>query len=225
MTDEVNLNEILNSPAVSEVKSGNKATMVTATPTESPSVKWVNLGNYIQTNKDKIQNANPVSLDKMTGIPPGKYFLFKTDHASDADLVLFEEPATLWVTNQQAKEIRVKNSGLVIKTINSRIYAGKNNVVKVDVDKNNKVIKISTISRAKNAESVKEENEECETTEKNVDTTKLYIKKVSPRLYSKVKDMTVKEDIKKAVENYMEHINDINHLIKLEKELLYSCQL
>lgn len=225
MTDEVNLNEILNSPAVAEVKSGSKATMVIATQKTNTSVKWVNLGNYIISNKDKIQNANPVNIDKMSGVPAGKYFLFKTDHATDADLVLFEEPATLWVANQQAKEIRVKNSGLVIKTINSRIYAGKNNIVKVDIDNNNKVTKISTISRAKNAESVKEENEECEISEKNVDTTKLYIKKVSPRLYSKVKDMTVKEDIKKAVENYMEHINDINHLIKLEKELLYSCQL
>ena len=215
MTNEVNLSDALKTSVVPKVN-----------PTPSPvAINWINLENYIITNKEKIQNADLINLDKMTGIPKGKYFLFKTRCATDAELVLFKQPATLWVVNQPASEIKVKDSGLVIKTTNYRIYAGKNNVVKIEVNNDGKVSKVSTISRTKNIKNVKEETENVENSPVDVDTSKLYIKKASPRLYSKIKDMTKAEDIKKVITAYMDQIEDINHLIKLENDLLYSCQL
>lgn len=209
MTGEINLNE--------EVKTSEITT-------ETTPIAWTSLENYIVTNKDKIQNASVINLDKMS-IPKGKYFLFKTNHPTDSELVLFKQPSTLWIQNIPAAEIKIKDSGIVIKTDNQRIYAGKNNIVNVSINSEGKVEKISTVSRAKTIKNIKEGIENIQKNEVDIDTSKLYIKKASPRLYSKIKDMSDKNEIKKTIISYMNNIEDINHLIKLESELLCACQL
>lgn len=226
---EVDLNEMLNTDSVTETGTEENEPIMnieTAQPETENTEQvqdWVSLDSCVTENKEKIENASIIDVQKI-GIGQGKYFLFKTKKENDADLVLFDKPSTLWINDKNVSQIKVKNSGLIIKTDTSRIYAGKNNVVKVMVNQDDHITKMTTISRSKKKDDVKEEVENVETQDTDIDTTKLYIKKISPRLYSKVKDMTDKSEIKKSIYSYMDSVSDINHLIKLEKELLYTCK-
>ena len=72
---------------------------------------------------------------------------------------------------------------------------------------------------------VKVEQESVEVKDADVDTIKLYVKKVSPRLYNVVKDMTTKDEIKTGIIEFMTKVYDLNHLVKIEKELLLSLSI
>jgi len=237
--EEKDLNAMLNTEEVSV--TGTEATLakaktapaaVTETPapvavaaTPAPAAGYVNLFDFITTNRAKIQNAAVTNLASFSRVPVGKFMMFVTNAEDDAELVLFERPNSLWIEQGVTPDaIKVENSGLVIKCNNARYYVGKNNVNKVSIT-DGKVTGISTIGRAKTSDAVKVEQETVEVKDADVDTIKLYVKKVSPRLYNVVKDMTTKDEIKTGIIDFMSKVYDLNHLVKIEKELLLSLSI
>ena len=186
---------------------------------------YVTLYNFVQTHMDKITNARVAPLAGFARVPQGKYMMFCTSDEDNADLMLFDRPSTMWMDSTiQPDSISIENSGLIIKSPTARLYVGKNNITKVDLTGDN-ITGISTISRAKDADSIKVVNEAAERTDAEVDTIKLHVKRISPRLYNVVKDMTTREEIKEGITGFMQRIYDLNHLVKIEKELLYSLGL
>lgn len=223
MAEEHDLNQILATDSVSEQPQQPVASLAVSAPTAP--VTWENLKDYIIRNNDKLANAGIVDISGFNRVPQGKFMLFCTSEAEDADLVLVERPNTLWMNRDIVPEsIKVESSGIIIKTNNSRIYIGKNNVTKFDIN-DSKVVGMSVIGRAKTAESVKVEIETVASSEKPVDEVKLHIKRISPRLYNIIKDMTTKDDIKNAIVTFMNKVYDLNHLIKIERELLLALSL
>jgi hypothetical protein len=156
-------------------------------------------------------------------VTPGTYVLFYTSEESDAKLILFEKTNTLWMdANVVPTSIKVENSGLVIVCDECRFYVGKNNVTRINVNSDNLVTSIETISRAGTSAAIKTVTNDEVKEQAPVDNIKLYVKRISPRLYNKVKDMTTHAEMKTAVVEFMSDVHDLNHLIKLEKDLFYS---
>ena len=188
------------------------------------------LYDYVMKHTDKLQNSAVFNLD-ITGIRAGKYLLFRTKDPQstdllDASLIMFEFPNQLWLNDVVPTSIRVENSGLVIESENYRFYAGKTNIIRFHLT-NGKVMIMDSISKAKTADKIKisaaERNET--TTEKAIDEVKLHVKSISPRLYNLVKDIDDKTIMKTKVNEFMSKVSDINHLIKIDRDLLLSCQL
>jgi hypothetical protein len=239
MTKDKNLNEMLDADDITDNEHEDAQTMVkksevveevAAEPqaAEAPvpdNPAWVNLYEYINANGDKLENAAITNISGFTRVPNGKYLLFCTRVDQDADLILFDRPSSLWVERAiQPQSIKVENSGLIIKSNNSRLYVGKNNVTKVILE-NGHVRSMETVSRAKSSGAVKVSPEEVSVQQADVETIKLHVKRISPRLYNVVKDMTTREEIKHGIEEFMGKIYDLNHLIKIEKELLLALSL
>ena len=186
---------------------------------------WQSLYDFVAAHSDKITNASLTNIGGFSRVPQGKYMLFCSNEEDNADLILFERPNTMWMdSNVVPESIKVESSGIVIKAADARFYVGKNNITKVSVA-NNHVAEISTISRAKSAEAVKVSADTDAQQDTDVDTVKLHVKRISPRLYNVIKDMTTKDEIKTGIIEFMQKIYDLNHLVKIEKELLYTLGL
>jgi hypothetical protein len=240
MSTEKNLNELLNTSEIT-ASSGDEATLAKAaktapapvttpasapvTPVAPPASTFVSLYDFVNQHRAKLANASVTNIDGFSRVPRGKFMMFCTSEEEDAELVLFDRPNTLWIENNvNPDSIKVESSGLVIKCNNARYYIGKNNVSKVELQ-NGKVTSLSIISRAKTADAIKVENDTVTVQNADVDTVKLHVKRISPRLYNVIKDMTTKEQIKTGIEEFMTKIYDLNHLIKIEKELLLTLSL
>jgi len=232
MTQEANLNELLNTEGVTESTTDmtlakNRAPAATPAPAPvavSTTPQYINLFDYITQHRAKLSNSAIISMN-FSRVPQGKYLVFCTNAEEDAELILFDRPNTLWIeSNIVPDAIKVESSGIIIKNNNTRYYVGKNNVTKVELN-NGHVVRMSTISRSKDATSIKIVNEEVTVQNADVDTIMLHVKKISPRLYNSVKDMTTKEQIRVGIEEFMTKVYDLNHLIKIEQELLLTLSL
>jgi len=241
---EHNLNELLNTEEITETSDAAtlaakaKSAPAPAAPAPAPVAEevseaagqiatgtFVNLFDYLTTHRAKIANAAITNLAGFSRVPSGKYMMFCTNDEENAELVLFERPNTLWMEQSiEPDSIKIENSGIIIKSNNCRFYVGKNNVSKVQIA-DGKVTGISVYSRSKSSDAVRVAQETVTQTQADVDTVKLHVKRVSPRLYNVVKDMTTKEEIKAGIQEFMNKIYDLNHLIKIEKELLLALSL
>jgi len=227
-----NLNEMLNDEEISEGSTDIDSGMAIETA-EAPVAEvataddgqFISLYEYLNRHQDKIQNAAIANISGFSRVPETKYILFVTNEEDNADMVLFDKPNTLWMDPSIVPDtIKVESSGIVVKSSDQRYYIGKNNVTKVALN-NSHVAGISTISRSKTSASVKVTDDDITVQTPDVDTIKLHVKKISPRLYNAIKDMTTKEEIKAGIEVFMTKIYDLNHLIKIERELLLACSL
>jgi len=237
MTQEANLNELLNTEAVTDATADmalakNKAPAATPAPVAptpvvapaAPLTGYVNLFDYITQHRAKLTNAAIITMN-FSRVPQGKYLVFCTSAEEDAELILFDRPNTLWIERSAVPDsIKVESSGIIIKNANTRYYVGKNNVSKVELN-NAHVTRMATISRSKDADSVKVVNVDTTVQNVDVDTIKLHVKKISPRLYNAVKDMTTKDQIRGGIEEFMTKVKDLNHLIKIEQELLLALSM
>lgn len=176
--------------------------------------------DYLNRNGNKISNSVASTLSHPS-IPRGKYMLFATNDEEDADLYLLENPDKLRFNDFEPTDIIVGKSGVIIKSDECRTYVGKTNVVQFNIEDGN-VVKM-TIFKKNNTKITIFERDDSEEVE--LDAVKLYIKNISPRLDSVVKDMTTKEEIKNATLAFMDQLKDINHLIKLDSEIMLKCAL
>jgi hypothetical protein len=229
---EHNLNEMVSNEVVPTTVAVNTAAPVPApevAPTADGAIAtgtFVSLNDYLTTHREKITNAAITNLAGFSRVPAGKYMMFCSTDEENAELILFEKPSTLWMEQSVIPDaIKIESSGIVIKCPNSRYYIGKNNIAKIAVNANNNVESIKIYSRSKTADGIRVNDETVTPSVCDVNTVKLHVKKVSPRLYNAVKDMATKEEIKVAIVDFMSNICDLNHLIKIEKELLYTLGL
>lgn len=234
MSNEVNLNEMLNTDEISNVIEENVSDLTTdiqediqpdgsgSVETPTAETEWISLYDYVRQYPSQFSNANLTNISGFTRVPDGKYLLFCTSHEDDADLILMDRPTTLWLEPQcVAESIAVFPSGLVIKGNGFRYYVGKNNVIKIEeLDGINSDVKL--ISRAKNSDSVKVSSIGGDRSSADIDTIKLHAKRVSPRLYNAIHELNDRGSIKTAILEFMTRITDLNHLIKIEKEILYA---
>jgi len=233
MSNEVNLNEMLNTDEISnDIEQNVDLTTDVqediqpdgSEDAETPTVEttWINLYDYVGQYPAQISNASLTNISGFTRVPAGKYLLFCTSHEDNADLILMDRPTTLWLEQQcVAESITVFPSGLVIKGDGFRYYVGKNNVIKIEV-LNGINSDVKLISRAKNSESVKVSSIGGDCSIADIDIIKLHAKRVSPRLYNAIHELNDRGAIKTAILEFMTRITDLNHLIKIEKEILYA---
>jgi len=161
----------------------------------------------------------------MTGIPAGKYMMFKTNEEEDASIYMFESANTIWVPNNTPLSIRVESSGVIINYSDKRVYIGKSNVTVFDIV-DGKIVRGLVISKADTAETIKINQLEV-TVDASVDMNylKLQVKSITPRLYNAIKDMTTKAEIRTEINVFSDKVKDINHLIKLDKDLILAFNL
>jgi len=198
------------------------------TPVETTAVDTSNmrsLDSFMREYHTKISNASIIDLSTMSGIPTGKHLLFKTSEEENASLIMFDHPDQMWLDNVEPDSIKVEQSGIVIEQGTSRIYAGKSNLTSFQKDENGKIIGMTVISKSRDAAGVKTKTEEVTSTDADLDATKLHVKSISARLYNNIKDMSSKDEIRTKVDEFMDKTKDINHLIKLDKDLKLACQL
>jgi len=213
-------------PVASEATPENteEAQEPVAETTEEP-VAMQSLNEFIGAHRDKIENATLVDLSTFSNIPTGKHIMFKTMDEDDASLIMFDHPNQMWIEQSDPESIKVESSGIVIENATSRIYAGKSNMTKFNKDSDGKIIGMQVIGKSKTQDAVKVKSEEVESSETDVEATKLHVKRISARLYGLVMDSTDRTEIRTKVDEFMSRTKDVNHLIKIDKELLLTCQL
>jgi hypothetical protein len=212
-------------PAIgeAEVISEEAAPATTTAASTQPAIKTVDLFQFLTDNKEKIENATTVAA-KFPTIPEGKYALFITNEEEDASMYKVDSPNKLHFEEVTPEKIIVENSGIIIFAENRRIYAGKTNVVQFDcVD--GSPVKMSTFKKANPGVAPKVDVKERVDAEMGVDEIKLHIKKVSPRLDAAVKELTTKEELKAAAVSFLGEIRDLNHLIKINDQVMMTCNL
>jgi hypothetical protein len=160
----------------------------------------------------------------MTGVPNGKHLLFKTLSDDDCSLIMYNDPNKFWIPDEEPIQIRVEVSGIIIDNATSRVYIGKSNAT-VFNKLNDKIHDMKIISKSASVDNIKIKNIEVETVDSNVDFIKLTVKSISAKLYNIIKDMNEVTEIKTAIVTFMSTVKDINHLIKLDKELMMQCSL
>ena len=188
-----------------------------------PSIKTTSLSAFLVTHKDKIENATPINA-KFPTVPEGTHALFVTNDADDASVYKVDFPNKLHFEEVTPDSIIVENSGIIITAPNRRIYAGKTNVVQFDTE-NDSPVRMSTFKKSNPGVAPKVDVEELVAVDMSVDEIKLHIKKVSPRLDAAVKELTTKEELKAATNIFLGEIRDLNHLIKINEQVMMKCNL
>ncbi len=188
------------------------------------SLDLISMFDYIQANLSALENVDFANTAGFSRVPDGKYMLFCTKDAEDASLILVDNPISYWInTDIVPTSINVFNSGIVIRNDEYTVYAGKSNVFEVHHSETEYGIK--TYSKSKTIDAVTITELEGRDMDTDVDTIKLHTKRISPRLYNAIKDKTTKEEIKIEVLEFMTKLSDLNHLVKLEKELIFNLGL
>jgi hypothetical protein len=213
--------EVITEEASEEVEETAEET--TEEVDTTPSVSTVSLFDYLNTHKDKIENATPVKLP-FKNVPEGKYTLFVTNEDKNASIYKVDTPNKLYFENVEPTKILVENSGIIIEAENRRIYAGKTNVVQFDLVDDSPV-KQTTFKKSNPGVTPKFDTVERVEADMEVDEIKLHIKKVSPKLDVAVKELTTKAEIKEASLKFLKEIRDLNHLIKIDAQIMMKCNL
>ena len=193
---------------------------------QNPKKNIINVYQFLNKFRDKITGVSPVDMSNMKTLTPGEYMLFVTQKEKNNKLIFLEDTSYLWLPeNLVPDSIKVKSSGVIIKNGTSRSYISKNNVVQFVIE-NGKVSKMIVFGKAKTPEAFKATEVDVIKREVDVPTLKLFIKNTAPRLYAEIETVESKEEIKTKIETYMnEKIKDINHFIKIEKDILCTCQV
>ena len=186
----------------------------------------ISLYDYIQKYNSKLLNCSNVNLT-FNDVAVGKYLLFKTNVAQGelSELIFFEDCNCLYMDEFEPDSISVQNSGIIISSETKKAYVSKMNIISCDI-KDGFPTKMYKYKRC-----VKEiENIQCEVTEaekkyNDLDSIKLKIKGICPRLYSVINETDDKALIKKEIATFVENVVDINYLVKINKELLMTIDL
>jgi hypothetical protein len=203
----------------------------TAPEPTTPSLPYAttNLFNYLNKHKSKIQNADLVNA-KFDSVPEGKYMLFVTNEEvpegkePNASIYKLDTPNRLHFEDVEPESIIVQNSGVIIKAENRRIYAGKTNVVQYNLVDGSPVRQSTFKKAAPDVQPKVDVVDVADDINMSVEEIKLRIK-ISPKLTAAVKDLTTKEEIKAATLNFLDEIVDLNHLIKVNTDIMMECGL
>tara|TARA_Y100000310_G_scaffold314641_1_gene364213 strand:+ start:4471 stop:5187 length:717 start_codon:yes stop_codon:yes gene_type:complete len=180
---------------------------------------YVSIYDFITNNEDKIQNAKIVTFD-FKQIPAQKYILLISTHEKDAELYKIDRPDHLFIRSTSPKKILIVNSGICINGSNSRIYVGKSSVTQFHLLEDGNVSHMSSIKKCSKISSENIITVKTEPKEVEVDELKIVCKSITSKMFSLVKDLTDKKIIKQTILDFMDKLNDINYLIKINNEFL-----
>lgn len=210
-------------PAIGEAETITEEATAPVAPA-GPSITTTSLSEYLTTHKDKIENATPINAN-FPSVPEGKHALFVTSETEDASIYKVDYPNKLHFEAIAPDSIIVENSGIIITAPGRRIYAGKTNVVQFNIE-NDSPVKMLTFKKANPGVAPKVDvKDRVDAGEMSVDEIKLHIKKISPRLDAAVKELTTKEELKAAANTFLGEIRDLNHLIKINEQVMMACNL
>ena len=185
---------------------------------QSSNVVLTDAFSFLKKFKDKIENCIGAELS-FPSVPDGKYILFLTNEEEDANMYLVESPAKLHFEDFEPDKILVEHSGVIATSNRFRTYIGKTNVIQFTIE-NGIPIKMSVIKKSTNSVDARVNVVEKEENDMSVEELKLHIRKVSPRLEKLTSDLTDKDDIKNAIISFLDDVRDINHLIKINAEIM-----
>lgn len=180
---------------------------------------YISIFKFINDHQDKIQNAKIVHFD-FKQIPPEKYLLLITTHETNADLHKIDRPDNLYIRKIKLEKIIVVNSGICINGTDSRIYVGKSSVIQFHLLPDGNVDYISIIKKCPKINSENVIIIKAESKEASVDELKIVCKSITSKMYTLVKDLKDKKKIKETILDFMDKLNDINYLIKINNEFL-----
>ena len=205
-------------------KPGRKATKKADVVPAAPAYNFVKVIDYLKKYAAKIENAKMVNLT-FPSVPSDKYTLFLSNDTSDANLVLFGDDDKMFIIDVEPTKIQVQNSGVIVASAASKVLIGKTNVVQFDVTNGvvSKMYRIGKASKGWPKVTVTEGGLSKES--KTVDMVLLAIKAISPVLYETVKDCKTYEEIRSGVNTFMNAVVDVNHLIKLNEEILLAYEV
>ncbi len=172
--------------------------------------------DYLTKNKDKIENCKLINLN-ISSVPAGKYMLFVSNEEKDASLHKLDHTnVNAFYKPSDAKCINIFNSGVIIETINQRMYITKTNTFVYQLD--DKKIPTSLITMTKIFKPQTETKANKKVIE--VEMIKLLLKKDAITLYPKIKDLNSLKDIVDEILNFKKDISDVLYQLKLENMLM-----
>lgn len=166
--------------------------------------------DFVNKHSEKLNATKIVGL-KFDDIKADEYLMFK----GEGKMYLHSDMDALNVIDFTPATIKVSRSGIIMISDNVRCYVGKTFTAQYIIDSTGVPSKAYNISNRKAYSSIVKTGEDI-----SLDELKLYIQKSSPKLFLLVKDATTKTEIKDATLKFMTSVVDINHLIKLEEEIL-----
>jgi hypothetical protein len=178
----------------------------------------------LEEHGSKISNASKANM-QFPNVRPGRYVLFITNDGDEktlkGDIYLHENLDQLYIENFTPSNITVHKSGIIVESNTKRAYIGKTNTISFNVLDGSPTIK--TVVRKGQDSPI--ETISVDSSDMDIDAIKLHISKSSPRLSGLVAEMTEKSDIKNETLAFMAITTDINHLIKLNEDVMMTCKL
>jgi hypothetical protein len=190
-------------------------------PTQ-PALAVVSLNQFLDANKAKLLGRVRLNLNIPT-VPAGKYEIFVSDAKQDADMFLISDANKLVLEAINPDSIRIETSGAIISNSTRRVYVMRNGTMQFDLDANGIPTSCRSIRKVASNGQVVYSDESKEAKTHTLDEIKVQVKVVTPPIVSKIEQMTDAKDVLAAIKEFMAQVQDINYLIKIEKQLLMEC--
>lgn len=215
---------VVSAPSVAEAPAAEQPA-----PVVLPGVAVANPKNahdYLRLYPSMIRNANIVDTSSFTDLIPGSQMLFKTNTPENIELILLNSANRYWVPGDIVPtNIYIQDSGIAVESLTHRVYFAKTNTVVFTLT-DGKVTGMHVIARKDDPSDARMIPEEVAVrVPSTVDELKLVILSVSPRLHSKIKDLTDNAAIRDMVNSFRVSLKDIAHMVKIDEKINLVCSL
>jgi hypothetical protein len=210
---------ISNNVATDIQKQASTTVVNAADQSYQPVPVFMNVHEFLMTYKDKIQNVDIIDVPIL---PTGKYLMFKSK--VENDIIFMEELEFLWVENINPVSIRVEKSGIIILHPMKRMYVSKTNTIIFSIN-GDKIISTQSLSKARKIDKLKVVTDTNNSTARDIESVKIHIRAVEQKLFNSVKGITSDQIMRSTIMEFMDKTKDINHLVKIEKQVMMACNI
>ena len=229
MTEEINLAEISSTTAadapvaepVAETVEATAEPEVAVNETDNVIDSCTKLYDILINNDDKLVGCHRVDISAIAESQPYNYLMYATDLEKDKSLILVSKADQIAVLTDyiaDIQSIRVMDSGVVINTVNARIYVNMSGTTHFSLNENGTTAGKVIVSKIKKNACVLKNGELPVHAE--VDAVRQIVKVTSIRMLKVIEAETTPEGFRAKTLEFMGGVRDINHLLKLENEIL-----
>lgn len=233
MTDEINLEEVSSTTATDAVETHDvvEAEAASEPATETAPVATTNSNNVIAdcvtlydlltTNTDKLVDCHQVDISGIEESKPYNYLMYATDLEKDKSLILLPKAENIAILQQYVANItsiRVLDSGVVILSDNARVYVNMSGTVHFVVGQDGSTANKIAVSKIRKNSCAKKDVTLPEHVP--VEVARQIVKTTSIRMLPVIEAETTVEGFRAKALDFMTKIRDINHLLKIENDIL-----
>ena len=227
MSEELNLEEISSTTAAdaaTEAPPANPEPVESNETVAEEAIPYVSLQEILTAHADKLVGCHQIDISGIPEAAEYNYLMYARDEEKDKSLILIAHPDRIalyesYIVNIQS--IRVLESGVVIISDNARTYVNNSGTIHYEINADKKAVSRVNVSKfKKGTASMSEAVKAPEPSE--LEAVKQMVKLNSIRMYPVIKDETEVAGFRAKALEFMDKIKDINHLIKIESEILFN---